>query len=1008
MKDQSSIQLSIELKSLDGTPLQLGSITINNQEFVPKSAIPNNELPQKDSEAQHSDQVKIASVILPSTSLDLSEPEKQVLSANPFAVVDQVDSNRLEEFGGDSFYRPFWGKLTYKMLSSDRSLVTYQGGEDVFTAEFVGKWLEPSRVHRCSPEFPHKGRNYFPGALAVVYSRVVEVIDGKNLIVDFGYNGGSKEGIALNLADQDGIFFFDNKLALQSWSQSAFRKQALIANSGQIYACLGFPNLEVKEGNSLIFKWSGAGVRPAIHVMLSDGFTGDQHGTGETMPDSFKETFGESLKFFDLPGSGRVDIDFDWQLIPPTYSQKVVQYGSPHGVIFFDGAPLSTQYGLKRFANFDQHRIKNQMEASLGFVRPGVTFSMPNQGYCNGGGIHDGHDITEFCTYRFEGDWFSKDPNNMKARTSGGLRLEWIGHSDDRPGRFIELESQKASLFEQLKFRFLANNELEVDSDDFTWYHLACQEWTGGISTNSEFTFIEVEGARIPLSSNGDFWLVYGDGNLNARSFHPKKVKLFDRIPSVGDVIRRDAQNPENCSLIGKISDNQFEIWGWAIQTGDQLSFNSEIYTVQSTSRKWKTWDLLAHAIFKAIPRINRNDRKINYTEITLDRPISSPVESVEFTFVKSKLQGLLDGKSREGCKAGWGFGNDSPGHLMYIDYNVNLILKNVEIRGLIRSTSRPLWAETTKPHSGYIQALSVGQLGSEIWKKGDKLYLAHPESGKLQQVELEENFNGFRGELKILPIELKEEFPQNSVVVGLFALATEARFEQVKFVNEDLTPCFSERIDYRPQGLRLRQLLTKDNSKRVVIKGGRISWYSTVENRFEPEVDFSDQPLLVNTRSVVPVLLNPIVSDGKGIILGFQQKESGKREFFTAYRVIVSNSKVIDLSGSILGADLYLEGNGEFILDRVTSKKFTENGRDLGFGFSLIVQDKYVETKLLILRGNGGKVGLLINSPYPSEVLKVNFQNWHLLPALFNDGGFHTFQNQNDPGFREAIQISN
>jgi hypothetical protein len=87
------------------------------------------------------------------------------------------------------------------------------------------------------------------------------------------------------------------------------------------------------------------------------------------------------------------------------------------------------------------------MKASLGFLRPGISFSMPNQGYCNGRGIHDGREIIEFCTYRFEGDWFSKNPNNMKARTSGGLRVEWIVALADKSGNFIEIESLKPFRF---------------------------------------------------------------------------------------------------------------------------------------------------------------------------------------------------------------------------------------------------------------------------------------------------------------------------------------------------------------------------------------------------------------------------------------------------------------------------------------------------------------------------------------------------------------------------------
>ena len=276
-----------------------------------------------------------------------------------------------------------------------------------------------------------------------------------------------------------------------------------------------------------------------------------------------------------------------------------------------------------------------------------------------------------------------------------------------------------------------------------------------------------------------------------------------------------------------------------------------------------------------------------------------------------------------------------------------------------------------------------------------------------MQQVELSENFNGNQGDVKILPLTLLQEFPQNSVLVGLFSLASESRFEHIKFIKEDLSPCYSERIDYRPQGLRLRQLLTNDSSKRVQIIGGRISWYSNLENRFEPEVEFSERPLLVNTKSVVPMILNPIIRDKKGVVFGYQSKEAGKEEFFISYRIVVSPGKSIDLSNSMLGADLYLEGNGELILDQLSSKNYIDNNRDSGVGFSLVVQDKFQKSESLVLKGKGGRVGLMVNSPYPIGVLKIDFQNWELRPGLFNGAGFQSAQNQNDPRYSEFIRIS-
>lgn len=90
-----------------------------------------------------------------------------------------------------------------------------------------------------------------------------------------------------------------------------------------------------------------------------------------------------------------------------------------------------------------------------------------------------------------------------------------------------------------------------------------------------------------------------------------------------------------------------------------------------------------------------------------------------------------------------------------------------------------------------------------------------------------------------------------------------------MNFVNEDLTHSYSERIDYLPQGMRLRQLLTGSNENRVKFIGGRLSWYSNFDNRFEPELELTEKPHLVNPRSVVNVLLNPVIADKKGVLFG-------------------------------------------------------------------------------------------------------------------------------------------
>lgn len=995
MSDSKQLDLSITINDNQGNPIQVTSISINGQSFLPES---------KGDLNQPGESVVIAAISDEKVQNNAPKPPKY----DPNLVLKPGDDfNTLEEFGGNSFHKMFWGTLTYSPVGPAKSKITFEGEDSVFDTSYVGMWVEPSRIHQCSQDYPEIGRNYFPGALSTIYSRVVEVIDGKNLLVDFEYNGGNFSS-PTGSKNQDGIFFFDNKFAIESWSQSSKRKNKLKAKPGQIYASLGMPSIIIGENSNLEFSQVGEGESPAIHLMWSDAFNGDKNGKGISVPKSFVETFGENGVLFSLPGKGKVDINFEWQFLPPTYSHKVVQYGSPTGLFFHDGAPLSSQYGLKRVVNKDQFRIKKAMKEALGFLRGGIYFGMPNQGYCNGGGVHDGEEIISFCTYRFEGDWFSKEPNNMKARTSGGLRVEWIGESSEKPGNFIEMESQKAYRFDKLKLRFLDKNTVEVDDPVFTWFNLACQEWTGGTSTGSEAAHLEIEGFRIGLNSNGDHWLVNGDEDLSGVSLSAKKVRVFDKIPSKGDLISQNLADLKTNGLIGKVSNEIFEIWGWSIQKGDVLTFQGRQYNVVSIERKWKTWAQFGAQYNSPPSRLANNHRKITYTQITLDSGISQSLKEIEFLVYSSQLEKLLDNQYRKQSSAVWNFGNEAPGHLMYTDYNVNLIMKNVQIHGMIRSTSRPLWAKLSQEISGNINSIPVSHFGEAIWKKGDRLFLFDPNSKASQIVEVNSDFSGSAGNVLIVPVSLSATFSKESILTAKYSLCSESRFDHVNFVNEDLTPCYSERIDYRPQGLRLRQLLEKNVERRIKINGGRISWYSNLQNEFEPQVEFSGKTHLVNPRSVVAVLLNPVVSDGKGLLIGYQFKEKGKGEEYYPMRVVVRNGEIVDLSNSEIWSDLTLEGNGEIVLDNLKSKHFVENGKDSGIGFNLVVQERFFKVEDLKITGKNGKVGVIVNSPLPIGVLKIDLRNWELAAGLFNAGGFQSKQNQSDSNYSNFVKISN
>jgi hypothetical protein len=83
---------------------------------------------------------------------------------------------------------------------------------------------------------------------------------------------------------------------------------------------------------------------------------------------------------------------------------------------------------------------------------------------------------------------------------------------------------------------------------------------TGGTSTGSEATSLIVDGKTIGLNSNGDFWLVYGDEDVQARGLSGNRINLFDKIPSPGDIISHDPSDLRKNGLIGKAAPNRFKI----------------------------------------------------------------------------------------------------------------------------------------------------------------------------------------------------------------------------------------------------------------------------------------------------------------------------------------------------------------------------------------------------------------------------------------------------------------
>jgi hypothetical protein len=119
----------------------------------------------------------------------------------------------LEQFGGRPYYKRFDEKLKYTPQGNGTTLITYEGNENVFSPEDLGMSFVGLFSHK-NPYLPNSvcSDEYFPGLLGSRYSKVSKFLDGKNIIVNFEFNGGTPSAPQI-LNNQKGYIFFDNSNA---------------------------------------------------------------------------------------------------------------------------------------------------------------------------------------------------------------------------------------------------------------------------------------------------------------------------------------------------------------------------------------------------------------------------------------------------------------------------------------------------------------------------------------------------------------------------------------------------------------------------------------------------------------------------------------------------------------------------------------------------------------------------------------------------------------------------
>ncbi len=130
----------------------------------------------------------------------------------------------LEQYGGEAYYKRFDGLLIFVPHSAAPTIVEglelpegrhytrihYTGPQPVFDDRDLGKSFCGLFAHKNPgvPDAQHPDL-FYPNIVGSRYAKVVRVLDGKTIVVDFEFNGGDLETPRI-VENRKGYIFFDN------------------------------------------------------------------------------------------------------------------------------------------------------------------------------------------------------------------------------------------------------------------------------------------------------------------------------------------------------------------------------------------------------------------------------------------------------------------------------------------------------------------------------------------------------------------------------------------------------------------------------------------------------------------------------------------------------------------------------------------------------------------------------------------------------------------------------
>jgi hypothetical protein len=296
---------------------------------------------------------------------------KQVLPANEGVYT-------LEQFGGQAWYLPADGRLQvgiqYPLINftpagadasflkglglkgTNYTLISVQGNANFFPDDIVGKSFCGLFAHQnpSTPDYTAVDA-FYPQELGSRYAKVVHRIDGKNVIVDFEYNGGN-ERTPQRITSGKGYFFLDNS---EAWDKL---RQAVTAPANRIEE-VKLRGFEIKNNVQALYvvpqyttwnfrptnckMWSGTKNIPAIKIGFEDYY---QH----------EKAFGKSVVnqpeyLFNLPGGEHNhNLVINAKIYPP---HRTILEASTYKRSFFVGRKAGGVTALVGATQFDEERF---------------------------------------------------------------------------------------------------------------------------------------------------------------------------------------------------------------------------------------------------------------------------------------------------------------------------------------------------------------------------------------------------------------------------------------------------------------------------------------------------------------------------------------------------------------------------------------------------------------------------------------------------------------------------